>query len=159
MENNQKFATHIEVRNELMKMQQCGGAMINPFALHRIIFEYAFSDEERQKNNSITIARVIATTFCALCNEYFVIYRNDRHPKTDFYMSDDRWEKYYIVPSHRNMATEFLQRIGLISCDTKTIPSENEPVTTYKINLETLRLYSRAAEELHEQEKAKRKSW
>lgn len=138
MENNQKFATHLEVRNELMKMQQNGGAMINPFALQRIIFEYAFSNEERQETNSITKARVIATTFCALCNEYFVIYRNDHHPKTEFYMFDDRWEKYYIMPSHRNMAIEFLQRIGLIACDAKTIPPENKPVTTYKINLEIL---------------------
>lgn len=159
MEQQIKYATHLETRAELMKIQQNGGAMINPFALHRIIFEYAFSDEERQENNSITRARLIATTFCALCNEYFVIYRNDRHPKTDFYMSDDRWEKYYIVPSHRKMAIEFLQRIGLISCDTKTIPPENQPVTTYKINLDILRQCSRAAEELHEQEKAKRKSW
>lgn len=159
MENKQTFATHLEVRNELMKMQQNGGAMINPFALQRIIFEYAFSNEERQANNSITRARLIATTFCALCNEYFVIYRNDRHPKTEFYMSDDRWEKYYIVPIHQNMAIDFLQSVGLISCDTKTIPPENKHVTTYKINLDILRLYSKAAEELHEREKAKRKSW
>lgn len=156
MENEKEvFATHSEVRAELMKMQKYGGAMINPFALQKVIF-MLFSDKERQAPNSLHRARFIATTFCALCNEYWLIYCFDKHAKTEFFVSEERWERYFILPNQRDMAIKFLQEIELIACDTKVILPENKSIQTYRIRLDTLQLFRKAAEEMYDEARAKK---
>ena len=155
MENSDIYASHLEARSELMKMQKCGGAMINPFVFYNIIL-INLSEEEKNNYNQLTFAREIATTFCAICNEYYIIYCNEHQPKTEFYITEDRWAKYFISSTSRDISIKFLQRIGLIACDTKTIPPDNKSVTTYKIKLETLQSYRRMAEEYYKSERAKR---
>ncbi len=155
MENSQKYATHIEVRNELMKMQKNGGAMINPFRLYEVI-HMLFTDEEQHNKNHIPRARIIATTFCAMCNEYFIYNCYEKNPNIEFYIPEDRWEKYFILPDVRDMSIRFLQKYGLIECCTKKLPPNDREITTYKINLELLQQFRRATEELHENERAKR---
>lgn len=147
--DNIKFATHLEVRDELIKMQRCGGAMITPFALYKLFYELDSVDKIK--------ARSRAYFFCALCNEYWLFYCYDKHPKTEFFILDDRWEKYHITPYIMKDSTEFLQRINLITCGTKELVYYYKPVTTYKINLEMLQACRIDIERYYEEERAKRK--
>lgn len=151
---NFRAATHTEVRNELMAMQQAGGAMINPFAFPQII-ALSLRQDELPKKGSKELLRSYAYTFCAIANEYFLIYCRDKHPKTRFYISEDRWEKYFISADVRERDIEYLQKSNLIVCTTNEMPPDNRPVRAFEINFERLNIFRRAAEEVYD---AKRKN-
>ena len=155
MDNIIKFASHREVRDELIEMQKCGGAMIMPFTLIKLFYELA-SDEEDTPNKKVR-ARNGAYFFCALCNEYWLFYFYDKRPNTEFFILDDRWEKYFISDSIKSDAIEFLQSIYLIACGIKEIAHHDKPVTTYQINLEMLQACRRSVREIYDQERASRK--
>lgn len=146
--DEQNFATHIEVKHALMQMQKCGGAPIMPLSLFSLFYRL-LSEEELQQPNPFIRARSYAYTFCAICNEYFVIYRKSAFPKKEFFISEERWKKYCILPKLREEGIEFLQRINLITCDNKIIPPDNQVERTFKINLDTLNLFSRCIEEIY----------
>ncbi len=148
-------ATHREVREELMKMQKCGGAMITPFMLYRVMLLF-FSKEEQVLEKFKTRARFYTYTLCALCNEYFLIYCCDKHPKTEFFIPEKRWEKYFITAETREQAIDFLQKHNIIACGEITLPSENKTVRTYKINFEMLTVLRKAAEDIYEAERAQK---
>ena len=151
----EKFATHIEVRQALMTMQKCGGAMITPFALYDLFLRVSVN--EQTKYNKVVLARTRAYVFCALCNEYWLFYCYDKHPKTEFFIYEERLSKYHVLPNVWEETIEYLQQIGLISCGTKKIPPENKQVRTYKINLEVLHIFQRDVELTYEAERAKKK--
>lgn len=155
MNNNENFATHIEVRQELMKMQKAGGAMIAPFALNKV-FAMLLTEEEKRDKHYQNRLRSYSYTFCAIANEFYLFYCRERNAKQEFFILDERWKKYYISDDIRERAINFLQEKNLIFCGTKEIPPENKTVRTYKINLDTLTLYRKAAEELYQAERAKK---
>lgn len=150
MNNNENFASHIEVKNALVQMEKCGGAPLMPLSLYPFFYRL-LSEEELQRPNPIILARSYAYTFCAICNEYFVIYRKSKFPKKEFFMSEERWKKYCIIPDIREKGIEFLQRIDLITCDSKIIPPDNQVERTFKINLATLNLFTKAVEEIYQE--------
>lgn len=150
-----EYASFIEVRQELMKMQNAGGAMINPFALNKV-FEHFLTDEEKQNPNYKNRLRSYSYTFCAIANEFYLFYCKERNAKKEFYILDDRWKKYYISEEIRERAITFLQKYNLISCGTIIIPPENIITRTYKINLEMLTTIRKAAEELYEKERQRK---
>lgn len=156
MEDNFNPASHIETRQELMKMQNAGGAMINPFSLNKV-FALLLTQEEKTDIHYQNRLRSYSYTFCALANEFYLFYCRDKAPQKEFFITDDRWEKYFISIDIRERAIEFLQKCNLISCGTKELPPENKTVRTYKINLDTLTIFRRAVEEMYEKERAKRK--
>lgn len=155
MENEFEAATHLQVRAELMKMQKAGGAMINPFALNKV-FERCLTEEEKSDKHYKNRLRSYSYTFCAIANEFYLFYCREKAPKKEFFIPDDRWEKYFISDDIRERAITFLQKKDLISCGTKEIPPENKVVRTFKINLDTLTLYRKAAEEIYAAERAKK---
>lgn len=64
-----KQASYQETREALQSMQKnCGGAVITPLALHKC-FRLIFSEYL----NDLDTIRNIAETYCALCNEYFLV--------------------------------------------------------------------------------------
>lgn len=145
-----KFASHTEVRQALVRMQKCGGAPIMPLSLFPLFYRL-FTEEELQQPNPFIRARSHAYTFSAICNEYFVIYRKSRFPQTEFFISEERWSKYNILPEIREKGIEFLQRIALIICDEKLIPPDNRIERTFKIDLKQLDLITRCVEELYDE--------
>lgn len=156
MSNEIKFATHQKVRQELMKMQNCGGAMIKPFVLYQIVS--MLLDEEEKTKLRVTQIRAIVETYCALCNEYFIIYHFEKNPKTEFFISEERWEKYFIELKTRHFAIDFLRTHGFIFCEEKA-NTDGVVVTTYKIDLEMLQNCTKIAEELYEQSKTKKRKF
>lgn len=148
MTENDNFASHKEVRQALMQMVKCGGAPMMPLSLFPLFYRF-LTEEELKQSNPIIRARSYAYTFCAICNEYYVIYRNSKFPKKEVFISEERWDKYCIVPDIREKGIEFLQRINLITCDSKKIPPNNQIERTFKINLDTLRLFTRYIEEVN----------
>lgn len=156
MENRFEAATYNQVREEIIKMQHCGGAMIKPLVLYQI-FNVIIPNEEKTKMTKSRI-RDIVDTFCALCNEYYLIYCFDEHPKTKFYMSEERWTKYFLGQKARENSIKFLAEYKIIRCD--KIKNPNRPVNivrTYEFNLDWLVIIRKAAEELYEESKAKKK--
>lgn len=156
MENNFKAATYLEVRDEIKKMQNCGGAMIKPLVLYQI-FNVMIPDKEKSKMTKSRI-RDIADTYCALCNEYYLIYCFDNQPKTKFYMSEERWAKYYLGQKARENSIKFLECVGIIKCEKIRNPNKAiNIVRTYEFDLNCLILFRKAAEDIYSQSKAKKK--
>ena len=154
--NEIKFASHREARDILAKMQKCGGAMIKPFAFYKV-FWLVCSEEERNTPQMKSKIRLYTDVFCAICNEYFLIYCTDKHPRTEFYIPEERWEKYYYTQGVIEIAIEYLTKKQLLICGERKLPHKDKPVRTYMINLNMLELFARAAEEIYEEEKAKRR--
>lgn len=151
-------ATHTQVRDELLLMQKCGGSMIQPLILYQL-FAIFMPKEEITEMAKIRV-RDISATFCALCNEYFLIYCRDKNPQTEFYVSEDRWEKYFIEEKAREDSIKFLQERGLIRCVNMEIP--NKPINIvrgYSFDLNQLQSYRRSADQLYSMSKAQRHSY
>ena len=146
-----------QVRGELMAMQRCGGAMIKPFALYQVV-SMILSEEEKAKLGVKQI-RLIVETYCALCNEFFIIYCFDKNSKNEFYMSEERWDKYFIDPQSREYAIKFLCTHGFIQQEEKVKTDESTLVTTYKIDLDMLKACRRLAEEWYEESKSKKRKF
>lgn len=156
MENNFKAATYVQVREEIIKMQNCGGAMIKPLVLYQI-FDLMIVDEERTRMTKSRI-RDIADTYCALCNEYYLIYCFDKHPQTKFYMSEERWAKYFLGQKARENSIKFLVEYEIIRCEKIRNPNKAiNIIRTYEFDLDWLIKFRKAAEELYQKSKAKRK--
>lgn len=154
--NEIKFASHREARDLLVKMQKCGGAMIKPFAFYKL-FWLACGSEERNSPHIKAKIRSYTDVFCAICNEYFLICCTDKHPRTEFYIPEERWEKYFYTQNVIEIAIKFLQNQQLLICGEKELPHKDKPVRTYRINFDRLETFARAAEEIYEEEKAKRR--
>lgn len=152
---NFKQATYREVRDMLAQMQKYGGAMIKPFVLYKL-FCISYSEEEQQDPNFRAKIRFFTDVFCAICNEYFLICYNDKHQRTEFFIPEERWEKYFYTKELIEKAVTFLKNRDLLICGEKTFPNKDTPVRTYMINFDVLARYSRAAEELYEAERAKK---
>ena len=143
-------ATHLEVRKALLQIQKLGGGMLMPFPLFEIaekVFPYKL----------LSYHRTIVQVFCALCNEYFLIYCYDKKPKTKFFVSEDRWEKYHIDRHTRETVIEDLSNIGWIFTETTPLPDKEDiKITTYEINSEMLNLFVRYAGEERDLKRARK---
>lgn len=154
--NNFKKATCREVRDMLVQMQKYGGAMIKPFVLYKL-FCIGYSEEEQQNPGFRAKIRSFTDVFCAICNEYFLICYNDKHQRTEFFIPEERWEKYFYTQKQREMAIEYLENFGLLICGEKIFPDKDTPVRTYMINFDMLNACLKLAEELYEEERAKKR--
>ena len=145
-------ATHTAVRERLLKMQKLGGAMIQPLILYKILSGImAIYDEDKITKMSKTQVRDISATFCALCNEFYLIYSKDRNPRTEFYVSEERWEKYYLGQKARENSINLLQRYDFIRCAKMKNPHKGAKfITVYTINLDMLDGCCEMAEDIHD---------
>lgn len=142
------YASHRDVRNAFIRMQKCGGSPIVPLALFPLFSRFIFNEDQSTVDVE---ARSYAYIFSAICNEYFVMFRNSKFPKIEFYISEERWDKYKIAPENRENGIAFLERIGLIVCEQKIIPPDNRSERTFKISFDKLDLYTRYVEEVYEE--------
>ena len=149
MSENKKIATHLETREQLMQMQCLGGGMIMPFILHKV-FQLLLPEETRPVEKSERIIRDSVYVYCALCNEYYVFNRHAKHPKKEFFITDARWEKYHISKETLKQCIEFLSQYDFISLEINDTIRHGAQVIVYRINLDSLLLFSRAAKELIE---------
>lgn len=144
MDSN-KPATYQEVRKELEVLQSYGGAAIKPLALYDLV-NFACGYKHYNKRQ----IREMVDVFCALCNEYYVLNHNKKEPKTEFYMSEARWEKYYISQKTRENAIQRLFACGLIVFVKKQNPNKRvNKVRMYQIPYELLHNLRRIAEEAY----------
>ena len=143
--------THIEIRNELLKMQKRGGAVITPLALYKIV---SLMLQNENGEADLPLVKTIVETYCSLCNEYYK-YCYSNGPKEEFYVQKGWWKKYFIDPKTMKQAIQFLTLRNYIQ---REIEDPNNPtsVIIYKINLDKMTDFREAAELLHQQEQAKR---
>ena len=144
-------ATHTQVREVLLEMQKYGGAMIQPLMLYQsLAVAMAISDDSITKMSKTRI-RDIAATFCALCNEFYLIYCFDDKPRTEFYMTEERWAKYFLGQKAIENSIKFLQRYGLIHCAKMKNPHRAiNTVRVYSINLAKLKSHCKLSKEIFE---------
>ena len=155
MDNNNKYPHEI-VREKLEKMQTFGGAAIRPFALYE--FFYDVLQGSPSSMNKVK-ARDITDTYCALCNEFFVINHFSKKPRTDFFMSNERWEKYLLGQKARENSIKFLSQIELIHC--KIVQNPCKPINKvrmYTIDLKCLTDILDYAEDKYEKRKKQEKN-
>lgn len=130
---------HIEVRQELMALQRIGGGMFDPFALRKLLHSVMLRDKV-QHPNLLHFARLTAQVYCSLANEFFLLnYNKNRTDIELFYVTEERWEKYFIDSTTRAQCIDFLYRYDFISYEMKSIPPENKQTLVYKINVDKLR--------------------
>ena len=141
---NSNIATPAEVREELTKQQRLCGGMFCPFILNEVFYELLKRDDN---NIQFGIVRAMSWTYAALCNEYRLMNYNPKRTCTEFYIKQDRWEKYFIAPEMRKKCIDLLCDYEFIECGEQTLAPTNEVVQTYKIKLEGLKLCTRYAEE------------
>ena len=144
-------ATHTQVRELLLKLQKLGGAMIQPLILYDILTCIMIRFEDEITQMSKLQIRDVSATFCALCNEFFLIYCRDKKPKTQFYVSEERWKKYFLEQKVRENSIDFLQRHDLVRCEQMKNPRKTESIVMgYTINFDMLSKYCRIAGEIHD---------
>ena len=151
MNNDFTPATHTQVREVLLEMQKYGGSMIQPLALYQAFaVAMAVSDDSITKMSKTRI-RDISATFCALCNEFYLIYCFDDKPRTEFYMTEERWAKYFLGQKAIENSIQFLQRYSLIRYVKMKNPHKAiNKVRVFAINLRLLKSYCTLAKEIHE---------
>lgn len=135
-----------QVRNQLEEMQYYGGAAIKPLGLYEIIYNLLNEHSPSSMNRSKT--RDIVDTFCALCNEYYLISSRNKDTINEFFMTNERWDKYYLGQKARENSIKILNELGLISYRLARNPYK--PINTvrmYSIDLSTLKLYTELARE------------
>lgn len=148
MSENKKTMNHKEVRDALLKMQKLGGGMIMPFPFYEIA-------EARFPDKSLAYHRTITQVFCALCNEYYLINCYEKNPKTRFFVSDDRWEKYHLDSKTRENLIDELIKDGWIFCEDVSLPNNpNLKVRAFEINADRLNLFIRYADEQRDARRA-----
>lgn len=146
---------HIAVRNELLKLQRLGGAMIKPLALHELTLLMLRGTEDE---SNTALVKAITDTYCALCNEYYIVCYSSSDPKEEFVVPEERWQKYCLNQKTRQKTFEYLQCWGFVECNDR-ISTEGIPYTTYKIELKRLIKAREEVEVLRDQKKvAKRNS-
>lgn len=153
--NEESIPAYLEVRRTLLDIQKFGGAMIKPFALYDIVD--AMRDEKEQAELGVSQIRAIVETYCALCNEFYLIYYFDRYPKEHFFVSEERWKRYYIPPKTRDQAIQFLTKHGFITCEERPSVDSSMMVKVYKIELPALKSCVEAAGLLYSLAKEKKR--
>ena len=144
--SNSTIPPHIEVRQELLALQHLDGGMIDPFALRKLFYAVMLRDKE-QHSNLLHFARLTAYVYCALANEFYILNYNKKRTNIEmFYVTDERWEKYFITPQARAQCIDFLQRYDFISYEIKSIPPENKQSQVCKINVDKLKQCCKALE-------------
>lgn len=140
-----KPATYQQVREELVVLQSYGGAAITPLALYELV---NFVCMHRHYNRRQI--KEMVDVYCALCNEYYVLNHNKKEPKKEFYMAEERWEKYYIPPKTRENAIKRLVDCGLLVFEKKPNPNKRvNKVRMYQIPYELLNALRNIAEEAY----------
>lgn len=151
--NNFKPANHLEIRKILMEMQHLGGAVIVPNTLYKV-FDMLIYKEGGTKNYGLI--RSVTYTFCVMCNEYYLFYFKHKGCNTEFFISEERWSKYYISDYARNESLNRLQTYGLISCEEKYVPQKEKVMQVFQIDSEILKAFRRSVQDIYDEEKAKR---
>jgi len=157
-EINLKPATCQQVRDELLKMQEFFGSAIKPLALYHTFYECLQSVAPSKMNRSKV--RDIVDTYCALCNEYYLLYSKKENLKTDFFMNEARWAKYYLGRKAMDNSIEFLREYGFIRYRKGRNPYN--PINTvrfYEIDLALLVGLRLDAEKLYEKQKSNQKKY
>lgn len=156
MSKNKEYKQdHEMVRELLEKMQTFGGAAIKPFALYPIFYEIL----QEQKPSIMNKAKVrdIVDTYCALCNEFFVLNHFAKEPRTDFFMSNERWSKYFLGQKAKENSLKFLNGWAIHYVKKQNPCKPINTVRMYRIDLETLYNFVRLAEQQHEKAKYNKK--
>lgn len=137
--SKENIPPHIEVRQQLLSLQRLDGGMIDPFALRKLFYAVMLRDKE-QHPNPLHFARLTASVYCALANEFYILnYNKKRTNIVSFYVTEERWEKYFITPKARAQCVDFLEQYDFISCEIKSVPPEDNLTPVYKINVDKLR--------------------
>lgn len=147
---------HELVREKLEKMQSFGGAAIKPLALYDIFYQIIQDQSPSKMNRSK--ARDMVDTYCALCNEYFIINHFAKSPREDFFMSEERWAKYYLGQKARENSIKALDGWAIHTRITKNPCKPINKVRMYKIDLEIMNNFIRIAEENEEKRKQRQRN-
>ena len=153
--NDEPMPAYLEVRKTLLEIQKISGAMIKPFALYDIV--EAMRDQEEQKELSVSQIRAIVETYCALCNEFYLIYYFDKYPQESFFVSEERWKRYFISRQTRERAIQFLTKHGFITCEERPSVENASMLKVYKIDLPMLKSCVEAAGLLYSLAKEKQR--
>lgn len=130
-------AAHEVVREEMLLLQKSGGSAIKPLSLYRVFLEI-IKEIDPEETRPLVWARYVSDTFCALANEFYVINAFSKNPQEDFYLSEDRWEKYYLGGG-RDKALDYLEQMDLVARIVNEDPKDlTQNYTTYKINVALL---------------------
>ncbi len=126
-----------KIREILEELAEVNGFVINPICLQDYIYQYLKLKHPKDKNN-ITKARNASQVFAVLCNEFYLMNINQCTTK-EFYMSQERWEKYNIKQRMIETSTQLLKEMNLLSW--RYIKADYDAYThikLYNINVKTL---------------------
>lgn len=102
-----------KIRNILEDLAEVNGFVINPICLQEYIYHYLKTKYPKDKNN-ISKARNTSQVFAVLCNEFYLININVQSKK-EFFMTQERWEKYNIKQRMIETSTQILKDMKLLN--------------------------------------------
>lgn len=135
MYNEFSAATYSQVREVIVDLQHITGASIKPLVLYPMFLHYIEIDNGKLSNMSRTRVRDIVETYCALCNEFYLINSKAKNPSYYFYMSKSRWDKYFLGEKAIKSSLSFLIKHNFISCEKRRNPNGINKVRLFSINL------------------------
>ena len=147
MDNHLKENDSIKVRNIISELQKFGGASIKPLILHPMFLNYIKIMDKKLSNMSRTRVRDIVETYCALCNEFYILNHSAKNPSPYFYVPKSRWNKYFLGEKAINTSLDFLTFQGFISITKKRNPKGINLIRMYRINVNKLEQVLREAEQ------------